>query len=183
MALSQKGRAFIEEYLADFNATAAAIRAGYSQRSAAAIGWENLRKPEIRDAIARRIADRTMTADEALIRLAAQARGSMALFVDAAGIVDMEAVTDLQAGALVRRYKDTNAGGIEIELYSSQAALKIILDHQTQRGSADNPIHIQHNADALAAAMGQIVADTIGAAKEAASGWNPAAGADGEAAE
>lgn len=52
-----------------------------------------------------------------------------------------------------------------------------------QRGSADNPIHIQHNADALAAAMGQIVADTIGAASEAAASWDPAAGADGEAAE
>ena len=45
--LTDKQRRFAEEYLADLNATQAAIRAGYSENTAAAIGEENLRKPEI----------------------------------------------------------------------------------------------------------------------------------------
>lgn len=37
----------------DFNATKAALRSGYSERSAGSIGAENLKKPEIRDEISR----------------------------------------------------------------------------------------------------------------------------------
>lgn len=53
MALTPKQERFIEEYLIDLNATAAAKRAGYSQRTAHAIGRENLRKPGIANAIAK----------------------------------------------------------------------------------------------------------------------------------
>jgi phage terminase small subunit len=49
--LTPKQERFVEEYLIDLNATQAAIRAGYSQRTAASIGEENLRKPEISAAI------------------------------------------------------------------------------------------------------------------------------------
>ena len=52
MALTPKQRRFVAEYLVDQNATQAAIRAGYSPDTAAAIGHENLRKPQIADAIA-----------------------------------------------------------------------------------------------------------------------------------
>lgn len=41
------------EYLRDFNATRAAMAAGYSKKTAHTIGWENLRKPEIKAAIQR----------------------------------------------------------------------------------------------------------------------------------
>lgn len=47
MELTGKQEAFCQRYLIDFNATQAAISAGYSEDSASAIGWENLRKPEI----------------------------------------------------------------------------------------------------------------------------------------
>lgn len=43
---------FVEEYLVDMNATQAAIRAGYSEKTAYSIAHENLRKPEIVAAIA-----------------------------------------------------------------------------------------------------------------------------------
>lgn len=66
--------AFVNEYLVDFNATQAAIRAGYSEKSAYSIGWENLRKPEIVEAIR----EKSMSAEEVLIRLADIARGDMA---------------------------------------------------------------------------------------------------------
>jgi phage terminase small subunit len=42
---------FVIEYLKDRNATQAAIRAGYSEKTAYSIGNENLSKPDIRDAI------------------------------------------------------------------------------------------------------------------------------------
>lgn len=45
--LSAKQEAFIREYLLDLNATQAAIRAGYSAHTAASVGAENLRKPQI----------------------------------------------------------------------------------------------------------------------------------------
>lgn len=51
MALTDKQRRFVDEYLVDLNATQAAIRAGYSQKTAASIGEENLRKPEIAKAV------------------------------------------------------------------------------------------------------------------------------------
>jgi phage terminase small subunit len=45
--LSDKQKRFCDEYLIDLNATQAAIRAGYSKKSAYSIGEENLKKPEI----------------------------------------------------------------------------------------------------------------------------------------
>lgn len=47
MALTNKQRRFVDEYLIDLNATQAAIRAGYSKKTAEKIGSENLRKPEV----------------------------------------------------------------------------------------------------------------------------------------
>lgn len=51
MSLSPKQARFVEEYLVDLNATQAAIRAGYSARTAKAIGAENLTKPDVAAAI------------------------------------------------------------------------------------------------------------------------------------
>jgi len=54
MALTPKQDRFISEYLIDFNATQAAIRAGYSKDTAGSIGSENLSKPEIAQALQER---------------------------------------------------------------------------------------------------------------------------------
>lgn len=51
MALTKKQQMFIIEYLKDLNATQAAIRAGYSENTAYAMGFENLRKPKIAEQI------------------------------------------------------------------------------------------------------------------------------------
>ena len=53
MALTDKQRRFVSEYLIDLNATQAAIRAGYSKKTAYSVGHENLSKPEIAAAIAK----------------------------------------------------------------------------------------------------------------------------------
>ena len=49
--MTPKQQAFVREYLVDLNATQAAMRAGYSKRTAHVIGHENLTKPEIAIAI------------------------------------------------------------------------------------------------------------------------------------
>jgi phage terminase small subunit len=50
-ALTPKQQRFVENYLLDLNATQAAIRAGYSERTAQEISAQLLAKPHIRDAI------------------------------------------------------------------------------------------------------------------------------------
>ena len=46
--LTDKQARFCEEYVIDFNATQAAIRAGYSKKTAGQIGEQNINKPAIR---------------------------------------------------------------------------------------------------------------------------------------
>lgn len=50
--LTAKQARFVKEYLVDLNATQAAIRAGYSEKTAKVIGSENLTKPAIASAVA-----------------------------------------------------------------------------------------------------------------------------------
>lgn len=47
--LTNKQEAFCREYLIDLNATQAAIRSGYSEKTAKDIGCENLAKPNIQE--------------------------------------------------------------------------------------------------------------------------------------
>ena len=69
-ALEPRQERFVLEYLIDLNATQAAIRAGYSEKTARAIGCENLTKPDIQAAISqaqKERAERTaISADKAL---------------------------------------------------------------------------------------------------------------------
>lgn len=58
MGLTAKQQRFVDEYLIDLNATQAAIRAGYSAKTAGQIGDENLKKPQIAAAVAQRMTDR-----------------------------------------------------------------------------------------------------------------------------
>lgn len=56
--LTAKQQRFCDEYLIDLNATQAAIRAGYSQKTAKQIGQENLTKPDIKEYIEKRMAEK-----------------------------------------------------------------------------------------------------------------------------
>lgn len=51
--LTRKQKKFCHEYLVDLNAANAAIRAGYSKKTARVIGCENLTKPHIAEYIAK----------------------------------------------------------------------------------------------------------------------------------
>jgi phage terminase small subunit len=80
-SLTDKEQSFCEQYIVDLNATQAAIRAGYSENSAAAIGYENLRKPHIQAEIDRLKLERCertrVTADRVVLELARIAFSSM----------------------------------------------------------------------------------------------------------
>lgn len=52
--LTPKQARFVDEYLIDLNATQAAIRAGYSKKTAGSIGDENLKKPAIAAEVVKR---------------------------------------------------------------------------------------------------------------------------------
>jgi phage terminase small subunit len=54
MPLTEKQKRFVAEYLVDLNATKAAIRAGYSEKTARSVGSENLTKPDIAALISER---------------------------------------------------------------------------------------------------------------------------------
>lgn len=69
--LTTKQKRFVEEYLIDFNATQAAIRAGYSENSAYSIGQENLKKPEIKgeiDKLTDKMTERALITKERIIQ-------------------------------------------------------------------------------------------------------------------
>jgi phage terminase small subunit len=138
MALSNKQRAFVEAYLANgFNATKAAIAAGYSEKTAYSIGSENLRKPEISEAVKQRLAELTMSADEALMRLSQQARGTMEDFLDDnRSTIDLAAADRAAQLHLIKKF--THHIGekhetVSIELYDAQAAQLAILKEQHLR--------------------------------------------------
>ena len=56
-AVTPKQKRFCEEYLVDCNATQAAIRAGYSEKTAKTIGSENMAKPDIKSYIDERLSE------------------------------------------------------------------------------------------------------------------------------
>jgi phage terminase small subunit len=69
--LTPKQRRFVEEYCVDWNATQAAIRAGYSEKTAYSQGQRLLKNVEIREAIAReqdRLSERTRISRERIMK-------------------------------------------------------------------------------------------------------------------
>lgn len=56
--MTEKQKRFCDEYLIDLNATQAAIRAGYSEKTAKQIGQQNLTKLDIREYIDKRLAEK-----------------------------------------------------------------------------------------------------------------------------
>lgn len=133
--LSEKQKRFVQEYLVDLNATQAAVRAGYSEKTAEAIGYENLRKPQIRAEIEKR--QKTLqskleiTQERVLQELAAIgfARGTDYANVIAGCVVvnDTEQLTDAQKAAIIG-IKQTKEG-VEIKLADKGRALELLAKH------------------------------------------------------
>ena len=81
MKLTEKQRRFVDYYIETGNATESARRAGYSSKTAEAIGLENLGKPRIKAALDARLREledkRIATADEVMQFLTSTLRGEV----------------------------------------------------------------------------------------------------------
>lgn len=81
MKLTEKQKRFADEYITSGNATQAAIKAGYSKKTAQVIGAENLSKPMVKNYIDERMKviedNRIMTAKEAVEFLTKVVRGQV----------------------------------------------------------------------------------------------------------
>ena len=96
--LTAKQQRFCDEYLVDLNATQAAIRAGYSSKTAHVIGAENLSKPNLKRYIDQRMAEKESALiadqDEVLKYLTAVMRGE-----SRASVVVVESTGDFMTEA------------------------------------------------------------------------------------
>lgn len=106
--LNDKQRVFVEEYLIDLNATQAAIRAGYSEKTANRIGSENLSKPDIQAAIQIAMDKRSkrteITADRVLQEIAKLGFSNMLDYItvqdNGLASIDLSALDREQAAAI-----------------------------------------------------------------------------------
>ncbi len=101
--LTPKQQRFVDEYLVDLNATQAAIRAGYSKKTASEIGAENLTKPQVAEAVAARqavIAEKLEITQERVVQELAKIGFSdiRQLFTDDGGLKRIESL-DANAAA------------------------------------------------------------------------------------
>lgn len=136
MALTEKQARFVAEYLVDLNATEAAKRAGYSEKTAYSIGFENLRKPEIQEAIQLAMdarAKRTeISQDRVLKELAAIGFSKATDFVKItqSGVVQLTP-TDTLGDEQKRAISSIKEGkfGVELRLHDKLRALQMIGEH------------------------------------------------------
>lgn len=95
--LTPKQQRFVEEYLVDLNATDAARRAGYSEKTARQTGAENLSKPDIARAIQVAQAERSkatgLTAERVVQELGRLALADVRKLFDESG--ELRALSDL----------------------------------------------------------------------------------------
>lgn len=127
--LNNREQAFVLEYMVDLNATQAAIRAGYSEKTASAKGSQLFRKVSINAAIKKRIDSRwrekIMTADEVQAQLSMIGRFSMKGIVrleDGAPVIDLENMTDDQYAALSEVVLSDD-GKLKVKAHSKVQAL------------------------------------------------------------
>jgi phage terminase small subunit len=145
MTFTNKQRVFIAEYTRDFNAARAAIAAGYSPKTARAIGSKLLTNVDVSAAIKSKIDEICMSADEVKTRLADIARGDITDLMDVTSMgfsIELldengnrkpqtklikkirQKVTTYQAKS--ESQEDREVIETEIELYSAHDALRDI---------------------------------------------------------
>ena len=118
--LTPKQQRFVDEYLIDLNATQAAIRAGYSPKTAGQIGEQNLKKLEIKKAIEQAQQERQkrtkITADSVLQELAKIGFANMLDYMSEHNgqmHLDFSKLTRDQAAAISEYQTETVMGGEE----------------------------------------------------------------------
>ena len=187
-ALTAKQQRFVDEYLIDLNATQAAIRAGYSEKTAYSIGNENLSKPEIakaiEDAQTARAKRTEITADRVLTELGKLGFSNMQDYMRAGAdgdpYLDFSNLTREQAAALaevtVEDFKDgrgedaRDVRRVKFKLTDKRAALVDIGKHlgmfkdQVEHTGPDGrPIELKHTVEVffIAAKAGRPATENV----------------------
>lgn len=116
MALNLQQAKFLKEYLKSGNATEAAIKAGYSEKTAAQQGYDLLRNPQITAAVNKTLKRLEISAENVLAELAKLAFSNMGDFVapnaDGTQLVpDFSALTRDQMAAIQEIKVDETGGG------------------------------------------------------------------------
>ncbi len=136
--LTVKQRMFVEEYLIDLNATQAAIRAGYSAKTADQQGSRMLANVKVQQAIAERMAERSkrtgVNQDRVVLELAKIAFVNMTDVVDSNGRIKKGASADDLSCIESIKYKesDNEFGGSverEVKIASKLKALELLGKH------------------------------------------------------
>ena len=139
--LTPKQRVFIDEYLKSFNASDAARKAGYSEKTAYSIGQRLLKFVEVKSEITERLQARHMSADEAMMRISDIANGDIGELLDNNGLLDIRLAKEKGLTRLLRKIKqktithigksdtddDVEIHEIEFEMYSAHEAQRDIL--------------------------------------------------------
>jgi len=181
MALRNKQKAFVEAYLRCFNATEAAKNAGYSEVSARSIACKLLTKDNIQALIQERLAEMKMSADEVLLLLADQARSSVQPFIKVTeqGFVyfdfsQPEAMKHLNLIKKIKSKRTRRIEGrgdmaeewedeyVEVELYDSQAALKLIGSHHKLFTDETPPVNVHLTIEGLQTVLDKAYGNSSG---------------------
>ena len=144
--MTAKQQRFCYEYLIDLNATQAAIRAGYSPKTAGVIGTENLKKTIIKEYIEKRMAEKEKELiadqDEVLKYLTSVMRGQSqaeVVVVEGTGDGCSEARAVTKAPDEKERLKAAELLGKRYGLYTDNVTVaeapKIIDDIPPQEGT------------------------------------------------
>lgn len=135
MALTAKQKRFCDEYLIDLNATQAAIRAGYSKRSARQIADKNMSKADIKAYIDARMAEKESQLiadqDEVLKYLTSVLRGesqSTEIVVEGVGEGCSEARTIEKAPSEKDRLKAAELLGKRYGIYTEKVESNVDMD-------------------------------------------------------
>ena len=130
--MTKKQKRFVEEYLIDLNATQAAIRAGYSEKSARQMATENMAKPSIKEYIEKRMDEKEKKLiadqDEVLKYLTAVLRGeseSEEIVIENVGDFTSEARTMKKAPSEKDRLKAAELLGKRYSLFKDSMKLDV----------------------------------------------------------
>jgi phage terminase small subunit len=129
--VTPKQEAFVREYLVDLNATQAAIRAGYSERTAKQISHTLLGRPEVADAVAQAMkarGERTqITADRVLTEIEHMAMLDPAALINVKRPADIAKLPEDVRRAIVGWSWDAK-GRFQVKL-AKEAALQMLGRH------------------------------------------------------
>lgn len=137
--LTPKQARFVEEYLVDLNAAAAARRAGYSHKRSEAIGYDLLTKADIQSAIEiaqrERSARTGITADRVIAEIAkiafADPRKVMTWGPGGVELFDSSSLTDADAAMISEVSESISQSGssVKVKLNSKLDALEKLAKH------------------------------------------------------